>query len=81
MPTWNSARSPRSTVALYRAAQAAAVLEGRSFVLPDDVKDLAAPVLAHRLVVDLDRGVRGVTADSVLTEILASVPAPPIAPG
>ena len=73
--------SPRSTVALYRAAQAAAVLAGRSFVLPDDVKDLAEPVLAHRLVVDLDRGVRGVTASSVLNAILASVPAPPLAPG
>jgi MoxR-like ATPase len=73
--------SPRSTVALYRAAQAAAVLAGRSFVLPDDVKALAAPVLAHRLVVDLDRGVRGVTAATVLASVLASVPAPPFAPG
>ncbi|HEY7132209.1 MAG TPA: MoxR family ATPase, partial [Candidatus Limnocylindrales bacterium] len=43
--------SPRATVALYRAAQATAVLDGRSFVRPDDVKAIARPVLAHRLVV------------------------------
>ena len=71
--------SPRATVALYRASQAAAVLAGRSFVLPDDVKTLVQPVLAHRLVVDLDRGLRGVTAGSVLAAILAAVPAPPLA--
>ena len=71
--------SPRATVALYRAAQAAAVLAGRSFVLPDDVKGLAAPVLAHRLVVDLDRSLRGVSAASTLAAILGTVPAPPLA--
>ena len=71
--------SPRATVALYRAAQAAAVLAGRSFVLPDDVKGLAAPVLAHRLVVDLDRSLRGVSATSTLAAILGTVPAPPLA--
>lgn len=70
--------SPRATVALYRAAQAAAVLAGRSFVLPDDVKALVLPVLAHRLVVDLDRSLRGASAASVLATILESVPAPPI---
>ena len=71
--------SPRATVALYRAAQAAAVLAGRSFVLPDDVKALVDPVLAHRLVVDLDRSLRGVSAASALTAILGTVPAPPLA--
>jgi len=69
--------SPRATVALYRASQAAAVLAGRSFVLPDDVKALVAPVLAHRLVVDLDRSLRGVSAASALAAILQTVPAPP----
>jgi MoxR-like ATPase len=66
-------------VALYRSSQAAAVLEGRSFVLPDDVKRLAVPVLAHRLVVDLDRSLRGVSTTSVLAAVLDSVPAPPLA--
>ena len=78
-PDLDLGASPRATVALYRAAQAAAVLAGRAFVLPDDVKILAHPVLAHRLVVDLDRSLRGVTAGSVLASILAGVPAPPLA--
>ncbi len=70
--------SPRATVALYRAAQAAAVLEGRAFVTPDDVKGIAPAVLAHRLVVDLDRTLHGATADSVLTAILGTVAVPPV---
>jgi MoxR-like ATPase len=69
--------SPRATVALYRAAQAAAVLDGRSFVMPDDVKALATPVLAHRLVVDLDHGLRGATAESALSEVVERTPVPP----
>ena len=72
--------SPRSSVALYRAAQAAALLDGRPFALPDDVRDMAAAVLTHRLVVDLDRSLRGATAESAMAAILASVPAPPLAP-
>ena len=70
--------SPRASVALYRAAQAAATLAGRDFVTPDDVKGLVIPVLAHRLVVDLDRGLRGATADGALTDVLGSIPAPPV---
>ena len=70
--------SPRASVALYRAAQAAAALAGRDFVTPDDVKGLVIPVLAHRLVVDLDRGLRGATADGALTDVLGSIPAPPV---
>ncbi|HET9614166.1 MAG TPA: MoxR family ATPase [Candidatus Limnocylindrales bacterium] len=70
--------SPRATVALYRAAQAAAALDGRSWVMPDDVKAIAGPVLGHRLVVDLDRSLRGLSAGTALEAILASVPAPPL---
>lgn len=70
--------SPRASVALYRAAQAAAILAGREFVTPDDVKALAGPVLAHRLVVDLDRSLRGATAGGVVAAILDSIPAPPV---
>ena len=73
--------SPRATVALYRVAQAAAVLSGRSFVLPDDVKAVAPAVLAHRLVVDLDRSLRGATADSALAAVLERVPVPPLSDG
>jgi MoxR-like ATPase len=71
--------SPRSSVALYRAAQATALLDGRAFVLPDDVRAMAPAVLTHRLVVDLDRSLRGATAESAMAAILDRVPAPPIA--
>ena len=70
--------SPRASVSLYRAAQAEALLAGRGFVLPDDIKALAAPVLGHRLVVDLDRSLRGASSDSALAEILATIPVPPV---
>jgi MoxR-like ATPase len=69
--------SPRATVALYRCAQAWAFLEGRAFVLPDDVKAVTPFVLTHRLVVDLDRSMRGVTADEVVRTVLSTVGAPP----
>jgi MoxR-like ATPase len=70
--------SPRSTVALYRAAQATAFLEGRAFVMPDDVKGMAPPVLAHRLVVDLDTSLRGTTSEAVLEQIVGAVPVAPL---
>jgi len=66
--------SPRASVALYRAAQASAFLAGRRFVLPDDVVELVIPVLTHRLVVDIDRELRGATAGDALAGVLASVP-------
>jgi MoxR-like ATPase len=73
--------SPRATVALYRAAQAAALLDGRRFVLPDDIQAIARAVLGHRLVVDLDQSLRGASVDAALTAILASVPVPPVRAG
>jgi MoxR-like ATPase len=71
--------SPRATVALYRAAQAHAAVDGRDFVRPDDVKAVAEPVLGHRLLLDLDRSIRGVTSAEVVSAVLAAVPAPPTA--
>ncbi len=68
--------SPRSAVALDRTAQAWAALDGRSFVLPDDVQQLVRPVLAHRLVLDLDRELRGATRAQVLDEVLGATPVP-----
>ena len=72
--------SPRATVALYRAAQAWAFLDGRTFVLPDDVKAMVWPVLAHRLVVDLDRSLRGGSVDAALSAVVAEVAVPPTSP-
>jgi MoxR-like ATPase len=69
--------SPRATVALYRAAQAWAAVDGRDFVRPDDVKAVAEPVLGHRLLVDLDRSIRGVTSAEIVASVLAGVAAPP----
>ena len=68
--------SPRAAQALFRAAQARAALDGRSFVLPDDVKNLALPVLAHRLVIRPECRVRGRTKESIVTEIIEQTPVP-----
>lgn len=68
--------SPRATVALFRAARAAALLAGRDFVTPDDVKDFALPVLRHRVVIAPELEVEGRSADDVLLGLLARVPAP-----
>ncbi len=71
--------SPRATVALYRVAQAAAFLDGRAFVRPDDVRAVAPAVLGHRVVVDLDHAVRGATADAIVDRLIEATPAPPLA--
>lgn len=68
--------SPRASLHLMRAAQSLAVLRGRSFVIPDDVKQLAESVLAHRLIVDAEQMVRGVTAENVLQHIMSEVAVP-----
>jgi len=68
--------SPRASVALYRASQALALLSGRAFVLPDDVAAIAQPVLAHRVLLDVDRELRGATTRGVIEEVLADVPVP-----
>ncbi len=66
--------SPRATLALSRAAQARALLAGRQFVIPDDIKEMAAPVLAHRLGVRNPAGAGG--GDDLVQELLASVSVP-----
>ena len=65
--------SPRASVSLYRAAQARALLAGRDFVLPDDVAALAPPVLTHRILVDVDRELRGASPQGVIAEVLERV--------
>jgi MoxR-like ATPase len=68
--------SPRSTVALYRAGQAWSFLEGRRFVLPEDVRAVAPAVLGHRLLVDIDRRLRGTSPEEIVAGLLRSVPVP-----
>jgi MoxR-like ATPase len=68
--------SPRATLALHRAAQAWAAMQGREFVVPDDIKCLAVPVLAHRLIASLEARLRGRDAAAIVESILDSVPVP-----
>jgi MoxR-like ATPase len=68
--------SPRATLGLYRASQAFAAIRGRSFVVPDDVKDLAPLVLTHRLITSAQSRLRGRAASDVINDVLASVPVP-----
>jgi MoxR-like ATPase len=66
--------SPRGTLALYRASQALAAVRGRDHVLPDDVKELAQPVLAHRCLLRPDSALRGQTVQQIIAGILESTP-------
>jgi MoxR-like ATPase len=68
--------SPRASLALQHAAQARAAMHGRSYVLPDDVKSLAAPVLSHRVVLDSSAHLRGRSASEVVNAILADTEVP-----
>ncbi len=68
--------SPRGSLALYHTAQALAALRGRDFVLPDDVKQLLAPVLEHRLIATSQARVRGRVVSDILQDIAARVPVP-----
>ncbi|WP_209700039.1 AAA family ATPase [Kribbella aluminosa] len=68
--------SPRGSIALVRAARAMAATDGRSFVTPDDVKNIAHPVLAHRLVLTADAALARRTAESVVDDVLEDTPAP-----
>ena len=66
--------SPRGSLALFKTAQALAALRGRDFVLPDDVKALAVPALAHRLIVRPESALRGYTVQRILGDLLQATP-------
>jgi len=68
--------SPRGSIALVRMSQAVAAIDGRDYIVPDDVKYVAIPTLAHRTVIKPDRRIQGVTSDQVVDEILATVKVP-----
>lgn len=69
--------SPRASRALYRAGKAMAAIAGRDFVTPDDIKTLAGPVLCHRLVLSSRAAMAGETVQTVLAQLVDSVPVPP----
>jgi MoxR-like ATPase len=68
--------SPRAAIAMERGARAIAWLDGRDFVTPEDVQDIAPDALRHRLLLDYGAQARGITAQSCIEELLRKVPAP-----
>lgn len=68
--------SPRGSLALYRTAQARAAIRGRDYVLPDDAKALAVPVLGHRIILTPEARLRGRSSADVVDQVLGSLPVP-----
>jgi MoxR-like ATPase len=68
--------SPRASLALARASQAVAALAGRTFVVPDDVREMAVPVLAHRVIASTRTTLHGKSNEDLIGEVLAGVPVP-----
>ncbi len=75
-PSVDLGASPRASIALLLCSQVVALAEGRSYVVPDDVKELAAPVLRHRFLLQPDAELEGIHADDVVANVLADVPVP-----
>jgi MoxR-like ATPase len=75
-PSFALGASPRAGVALFLASRAEALLAGRDFVTPDDVKTLALPVLRHRVMLTPEAEVEGMTADERISALLQTLPAP-----
>lgn len=68
--------SPRCSIALFRCAQAFAAIQGRTYVLPDDVKRIVAPVMNHRVIIKPESRLRKVTAEKTIQDILAEIAVP-----
>jgi MoxR-like ATPase len=75
-PSISLGASPRAAVGLFLAARAMAAMEGRDYLLPDDVKAVALPVLRHRLLLKPEADLEGLTADQVILQVLSSVEVP-----
>ncbi|MBA3046632.1 MAG: MoxR family ATPase [Candidatus Thermoplasmatota archaeon] len=68
--------SPRGSLALMKLSQAKAAVAGRDYVLPDDVKDIAVPALAHRLILKPDPWIKGIKPKVIIDKVLSTVPVP-----
>ena len=68
--------SPRASLGLYLASQAKAAIQGRNYVIPDDVKSLAVPVLSHRFIVKTEARMKGHSPEEIVKEILTTLPVP-----
>jgi MoxR-like ATPase len=80
-PAVDLGASPRASIGITRCAQVLASAAGRDYVVPDDVKEMAHPVLRHRFVLQPDAELEGIRTDRVVDEILADVPVPGGRPG
>ncbi len=68
--------SPRGSLALFKTARALAALRQRDYVLPDDIKELAAPTLAHRIIISPSARIKNISSEAILHEILETIPVP-----
>jgi len=68
--------SPRGSLAIFKLSRARAVFHGRDYVIPDDVKEVVAPALVHRLIMKAESWVKGTTPNQIVEEILRTVPVP-----
>lgn len=75
-PSVRLGASPRAALALFRAAQALAVIEGRDYVRPDDIKLLAAPVLGHRLSLTTQAALQAQDVDQIVRDLVGALPVP-----
>jgi len=66
--------SPRASISLFRASQAVAAIRGRNYVEPDDVKNILAPVLLHRLILRPESRLRNIQVSEILVEIMDEIP-------
>ena len=75
-PAVSLGASPRAAIAMMAVAKAIAAIEGRDFLIPDDVKMVAPPILRHRMLLKPEADLEGITPDQVVAEILAGIPVP-----
>ena len=68
--------SPRGSLSLFRGAQALAMIRGRDYVLPDDVKELAVPMLAHRIIAAAPARMRGITPEEIIGSLVDQLAVP-----
>ena len=70
--------SPRASQSLFKTSRASAAIDGRDYVIPDDIKNVALPVVSHRIVLKPESKIRGVTGQHLMRKILSEVPVPVI---
>ncbi len=75
-PAVSLGASPRAAIAMMLAAKAIAAIEGRDFMIPDDVKSAAPPILRHRILLKPEADLEGITPDQIVAEVLAAIPVP-----